>query len=259
MNAIRKIKSAEYLKSKKLILLGFLIYGSVLIVLGATIFLHYHDQNQEYKNFTIANQTATSMSLVWQSEKPYEGKVYYKEGSSLSQMFSVLSAEVAYDDRNLELDEAGEYVLLPEADRKMRHTHHVTLRNLKPQTTYSFLLGGNVSGTKFDVPNSVTLAVEEDLATPDPAYGEVLSLDEDNDTVVILTGRDIPSRVRGRLSAPVSENGSYSFDLSYFQFQEIDGRNLSLRLFSGKDDPKEYTFDTILYKPLPAIEYSNED
>src|SRR5690606_30371757 len=135
--------------------------------------------------------------------------------------------------------------------------HHVTLRNLEPETQYSFRIAGKVNGKMPPVFTAITTSIEEDLFTPNPAYGKVEGVNN-SDTVVILVPRGINQRIESLMSTTVNAQGTYSFDLNYFSVDKINASRLSLAVRDGKTVYEPYQFSKATYKPLETISFEQE-
>src|SRR5690606_26688942 len=117
------------------------------------------------------NITDTAFTVTWVSTNKYVGTIYAKEGKDWQVWQPQQTGEIFYDDRDVELNEIGEYTQVPEGVKE-RYTHHVTVRNLKPETDYSIRVGGGLIGKEIH-PEVRTGQLVEELNTPDPGYGSV--------------------------------------------------------------------------------------
>lgn len=147
------------------------------------------------KEVVIANVSDSGFTVSWVTDKAISGYVLYGEGQN------DLST-TASDDRDQNLGEVSAYL-----------THSVTVRGLKPETTYGFKIGSgkqtfDISGVPYMVHTGPVL-VEQPAA--DVAYGQVLtSAGEPAEGALLyiqLTGAV-------RLSTVVKNNGSYAVPLS---------------------------------------------
>jgi hypothetical protein len=86
---------------------------------------------------------------------------------------------------------------------KARYTHHVTIRDLKPETKYTFRIAGAINGKAVDLVTPQTLKIVADIKTPDPAYGLVNGVNA-KDSFVVLWLKNPTGDTLRRISAPVS-------------------------------------------------------
>ena len=146
------------------IIIGFLILlaglggGIILVQKGQTFFLRA-DPEATPSQVKITNLTEGSFTVSWLTDKEVIGQIRYGENSQLE-----LSAA---DDRDQSTGKTDLFL-----------THHVTLKNLRPNTLYSFKI---VSGTgTYDnngQPYQVATAPVVNLPPPpsDPAYGKIIT------------------------------------------------------------------------------------
>lgn len=120
------------------------LLGLAIIFIGITggVFLVARDQNlitfaspdQIPQNITITNLTDQTVSISWQTSSPEIGFVRFGQSNPDDQ--------TVLDDRD-------------SSTPQKRQTHHVTLKNLLPQTTYQFKV---VSGKKANESKTFTTA-----------------------------------------------------------------------------------------------------
>lgn len=146
------------------IIIGFLILlaglggGILLVQKGQTFFLRA-DPEATPSQVKITNLTEGSFTVSWTTDKKVIGQIRYGENSQLD-----LSTA---DDRDQSTEKTDLFL-----------THHVTLKNLRPNTLYYFKI---VSGTKTYDNNGqlyqVTTAPTISLPPPpsDPAYGKIIT------------------------------------------------------------------------------------
>lgn len=225
-----------------------LIFGGGLAYL---ILLICHDNRLSVRDLAVTNVTDSAMTITWISDSKYVGKIYYQKGSgSWSRIFAQAGKEVAYDDRDLELKDNGEYKL--KAKQPKRYTHHVTLRDLKPATKYKFRIGGKINGKDGLVKEVYTLPLSEDLKTPNPAYGRVEGLDN-NDAFIFFVPKALNGSSPSIISTTISNTGTYNLDLSYYRDEKLEGNDLVAYLKSGKENIAPYQYQKRNYKPLETI------
>ena len=106
----------------------------------------------------ISNISQAAFTVSWVTpENPSSGYLRFDQGRSLG--------EVGLDERDQKIEELGKYTL-----------HHVTLNNLKPQTTYYFkIISQGKEYGENDAPYSVTTAgANYSSSSFGPTYGVVL-------------------------------------------------------------------------------------
>lgn len=195
----------------------------------------YFDANQSINNLQVTNITDSAVTIIWNSDKSYIPVVTDEKGQMRY-----------YDDRDVELNNQGEYL---KSDRvKKRHTHHVTVRNLRPNQSYKFFLKGNVY--KKALVSVETEPLNDNLVTPNPAYGKVVSADN-SDSLIFFT--DKISKVKQ--SSYLAENGTYSLDLNLWD-KGIKFSNAEIRIMTKNTLSEKFKLLTDNYQPLDTIDIS---
>lgn len=200
------------------------------------------------ENVQVTNLTSNSATITWQTDRPVPGIVSVDAGEN-SFPYTISIADRYYDDRDVaraELEAAKDNTeqgddSQVEADeinydydvKKLGnyYTHHVTLTGLDEATQYSFMVGSNIV---FKAPESntfTTKAVPEQLPAPEPAYGSIFEIDEDENEyvpgsdamIVIEVVEKDTGEVVSKISSAVNpENGSWYADLIPASLQ-VDG------------------------------------
>ncbi|MBI2022620.1 fibronectin type III domain-containing protein [Candidatus Daviesbacteria bacterium] len=143
-------------------LLGLLL---LLVALGLGVALYFFREDLLTKQqvvfaplkIEVANISDNSSTIIWQTQEQAFGDVLLKENSS--------SIEVLPDDRD------GK-------DPKKRFTHFVTLKNLKPNTKYSFKVRNNNLHYPKDFQEfKTTSAFDKDFREEKPVIGTVIGKD----------------------------------------------------------------------------------
>ncbi|MCA9376894.1 hypothetical protein KC685_03170 [Candidatus Dojkabacteria bacterium] len=216
------------------------------------------------------------------SIKGYDDRDYTKAELDLAKA----NAEIASDgeisgkqiEQDVEVTELGAY-----------YTHHVTFRNLDPESSYTIYVGDGLTYQRvIDGASEVfsTLSFPEDLYTPDPIYGtieipgEIKSLpDPVSDGIFYYYISDNSGNRKSTvLSSPLGENGSWYLDLttlrtpdgeyltekyseddllSFMRIGEIRDANGNLyrkEIPSYKDSPA----DDIMLQPSLLVDESSE-
>ncbi|MFC1653404.1 fibronectin type III domain-containing protein [Patescibacteria group bacterium] len=218
------------LKKKLPALLGILL---LVIGSGVGIFLVKRDTGfipraaPEFapKDLTVTNINENSFSISWVTDQKTVGFLRYGNSSN-----SIKTLE--NDDRDQLTGGTGTY-----------YTHHVTIRDLEPQTKYYFKVASGGEGQLYD-DNGQPYEVETApvLGTPPPAdtaYGEVLTAASTpaEGAIVYVSLPDA-----GRLSTLVSDGGQWALSIS-------TARTSSMRSYVEYD--KENTLMDILIKSSP--------
>lgn len=239
-------------QTRILLLIGLTVLTVLIATIGTLGYFIYSDTKLSVRDVTVTNVTDTAFTLTWVSDKEYDGKVYYQEGAKAwPTIFAQSGKEIAYDDRDVELNKDGEYELKGESAKK-RYTHHVTLRNLKPETEYTLRIGGRINGKEPVKDLKVkTSKLIEDLKTPDPAYGKVEGA-ANGDSFIYLSAKEVIEGENPVSSAAISANGTYTLDMNGFKLNEIDATKLEGIIYSGTKKIK-VGYDAAPYKPLQTI------
>lgn len=158
----------------------------------------------EPKNLVVANVSDTGFAVGWVTDKAATGYVQYGEGGDSLDL-------VVSDDRDQQKGSVDNYF-----------THFVTVKGLKPDTSYSFRIGSG--GEDYDqggVPYEVkTGAIVIDPPPADVAYGQVVTASgEPADGAIVYV--QIPG---GNISAAmVKPSGSWVIPLSTVRNNDLSG------------------------------------
>ncbi len=191
------------------------------------------------KEVVVTNISDSGFTVSWVTDKAISGYLLYGEGQT------DLST-TASDDRDQNLGEISAYL-----------THYVTVRGLKPETTYGFKIGsGKQTFGLSELPYMVhtgPVLVEQPVA--DVAYGQVLTPAGEPAEGALLY---VQLAGAVRLSTVVKNNGSYAVPLStartadlksYLEYDkqttpiviEVNGGGIwgitSLKTTTGQDSP----------------------
>lgn len=231
---------------KKKIMILCSLFGTIVIVVAAIAF---YERSVSVNEVIITNVTDSAFTVTWTSSKKYEGQIAYGK-SDLKPFFSKFG-KVAYDDRDVEVTESGSY---EKKSTTKRYTHHVTIKDLDPGSTYYFVIPGLIYNKKFNIRSVKTKPLIEKLNTPNPAYGMIASDNLANhDTIVLLGLNSDGNEISELLSTPVSENNTYSIDLSYFNNEQIKATDLYGVIKSGKATNTRYTYTNSSFRPFETI------
>lgn len=150
-----------------LLVLAILIVGlgsGIVLLSQKQLFKSQAGPTTQPKNITLANLTASSASIIWQTDKEIAGFIQAGLTSSLGQTF--------LDDRDL--NQPNTYKL-----------HFVTLTNLKPQTTYYYKIISSEGASQM---LTLTTSLELPQSQERPLIGRVLDskLQPINEALVTL-------------------------------------------------------------------------
>ena len=214
------------LKKKALLLSLFFLFFLSFSVL---FFLSSREAKQ-VKNARISNVTGSSATISWITEKELRGQVYFGKSPN-SLVLAQLLAQNSGDDRD-----SGNFAL-------KRTTHHVTVTDLDPETTYYFKIGTDWSLVSPELDYFTTGALTNTITNPQPLYGKVLNFDQSGanplDGIVYysLLEEDLDSSSALSLqSAVLNNNSSWSAALNNIRDQQgesvtaIDKENLVVNL-----------------------------
>lgn len=149
---------------------------TLVFAIFAAVFLAYLlEKDPEVSNVRIANLSSNSATITWTTTERSRGEVIYKDKDSFSGFpFNVLGRpDVAYEDRDVEFNEEENTYEFSDELFSKRRVHHVTLRDLDPDTTYYFRINGDLREYKTETEFFTTRSLPESVDEPDPMYGYV--------------------------------------------------------------------------------------
>lgn len=225
------------------IVVGLLLLAAIPVALwlisqGALpVFTGPSDTPKEVK---ITNISDNALTVSWITDKTVTGSVTYGTGGPVGAS--------ALDDRD-------------GTKAKERNTHHVTLKNLDPATTYSFRLG---SGRKFfdndgKAYKQKTAPTTTDPPTvADPAYGKVTNKEgkAPAEALVYLTiagGTPLSSYIRADGNYLVTLNNARVADLSTYIKYKAEGDEAQIFVQAVLEGTAKASTDTNNDSPVPAI------
>jgi uncharacterized protein YgiM (DUF1202 family) len=237
-----KLLSLGYLKLSALIIVGFLV-----LVAGIIGLLSYKDSVTSVKDLQITNVTDSAFSVVWSSDSPYIAGIVYEKNDNNKQwpvLFGQLGKHIIYDDRDVEQDQNGNYIQV-ETGAKPRYTHHVTVRDLAPDTDYKFRIAGSINGKDPELSTVRTKALIESLSTPDPAYGKVSNAVVDDGIIIVST-------TTTSISTVLSDQSTYTFDIGLFP-TGTKASSLDVQIYNKNNQIIKAKFTKNDYKPLEDL------
>lgn len=226
------------LKNSKLLTIGIL--AVVGLFLGLSLYLYFGKPYSAPENIRITNLTSRSATVSWITEDATPGIVVVSEKQSfLPLILARFSGKLAYDDRDysdaqLEIAQSSDDpTQIVEDDIKVTkfgryYVHHVTLRNLNPESTYYFQVGNGyrfesgegkfaneIEGFTTSSTNSLTTYKElESIPKPNPNYGKVRMAMGSNVPDAIMYLSVVSAKDSSPLSAVVNDTGNWYIDIS---------------------------------------------
>lgn len=188
----------------------------------------------------ITNVSDSTLTVSWLTAKETTGYVSYRAKTGGAQL-------TAFDDRDMD-GKAKNYV-----------THHVTLRNLRENSTYSFKIfsGGSSFGNEGNAYTQSTGPALADTTTLPPVYGVILSENEKPATgaIVYLTvGKSQP------LSTLTKTSGTWLIPLNNLRSQDLftrpvlsDSEIIQIQAIFSKTLQLSATTDTNNDSPVPTM------
>jgi len=235
-----KPKKKFHFNWKKFI--GYFFLGILVLGIG---YLGYRFYEFKPYRVIVSNVTSRSATISWVTETPESGEVIFKKGSFFSPfLISTIGSNVGYDDRdysNAELEVAnttfenmagsgnsnsGDIETEVVVTKLGKYwSHHVTIRNLNPETEYEFMVGDGLIFEKANIVdtenNIIKTKIEDDeIRTPVPAYGIVRYYDREKynppvDTLIYCTLYEETSQIKSDIiSSVISETGGWYLDLT---------------------------------------------
>lgn len=150
----------------------------IAVVLGVAVFLLYQNQQSKLKvflapkNIKVANLNSTSASLIWQTGQPTIGLVKYGTNPTLL-------TQTGQDERD-------------KNSQQLHLTHFVSLKDLKPETTYYY----QIKSSNFTYPEAhgqfkTTKSGEQTKnSTNNPLRGVILEGNNPIDEAIVLLESD---------------------------------------------------------------------
>lgn len=224
-------------------ILGLLLFGAVVAASWWYIKNNAPQTNVAAKpsKVKITNVSDNKFTVSWVTQNPALGEIEYGQvGDKLT--------NIAYDDRSGE-EGSDEFI-----------THHVTVDELQPNTSYAFRILSGGSGNRFDnngSPYSVTTGPTISVTPPAKSiYGEVSGKAELlSGTIVYLT---LPGSAPA--STLVTSTGNYSLPVSIMRTSDLSSyieydpaaTLASISLESGSEQSL-VTVNTANAEPVPKI------
>ena len=204
--------------------LGICVFLATLFTIGCFIFLYQTlvHPSVPIENIQVSNLSENSLTLSWVSYKPTRAKVYYSHSpisSSARIILRVLPMNLI--SRLFDLKVIGDDFGLVAAT-----VHHVTLKDLKPETEYYYLISTGRQFYSYDkegqsLPLIRTAVSLESAPFPYPCYGKVLDFAEEAPEAPLIVYAF--SAESGLISAYTNSLGNYSLDLGSLRTKDNQG------------------------------------
>lgn len=233
------IKTMPAQRAGKIVaVLFFLIF--LTFAIGFT-FQYFTEPTAPPQKLGITNVTENSLTISWISEKPTKGYVFLNPKPWLIALpfLNRFFVPVFADDHS-----------------QIATVHHVTLKNLKPETTYSYFISTGWRAFYHDhrgalLPKVKTPQPQENPPFPNPVYGKILKKDGITaafPTIIYLTPLFGQANQRGAtLSTITNIEGGWALDLPPL------ADKIEIIVEAGKDGSILGVFDANKAAPLPTL------
>lgn len=222
-----------------LLILLFGVGGGIFLAESSLQFVSRAGTQSKPHEIRVTNKTSSMATVSWITDEKTLGVVTYGiDGESLDRL--------AVDDRMLS------------SENGLSTTHHITLRNLEPQTRYAFVIqSDNKNYDDRGKPYTFTTFSRGELSDIEPAYGEVFLPNNEPATGSIVY---LNLEEGEPLSTLVKESGSWLIPLniayntsSGLPMADVGSRKVELFIRSSTIDVAQAVTDTDHDSPVPTI------
>ncbi|MBP9758575.1 fibronectin type III domain-containing protein [Candidatus Dojkabacteria bacterium] len=191
-----------------------MLVGLLIVFAGFGLILRF-SQFIPLENLSITNQTSSSATLVWTTNKKAKVRVEISENSKFDNPVEF------FDDRDLIEKGIWEYELVESAGR---NTHHVTVKSLNPESQYYFRIFHNDLNVGLETNSFLTSKITDSIVAPDPVYGKTSKIDGSiiDDGVVLLAKKT--SNESSQIVSTYLTKGSYSLDVANLLTQDLNSK-----------------------------------
>jgi len=229
----------------------------IAILAGILTVLTVIDSRISVIDTLATNITDSSITITWVSDTPYIGRVAVTEKTDkLSQLLVGFAGQIAYDTRDIELNTDNSYSQI-QTGAQARYTHHVTVRNLKPETDYYFKVLGIFLGKEAPISTLKTKPLQMEVKLPYSAYGKVENINTTDGVIIIgketVAGGATTDESSELISTTIANNSSYSIDLGYFNQPILQGNDLFALIKSERRINTQYSYESPGVNPLETI------
>lgn len=249
----------------------FTILAAVLATtfLTGLIYQYRIESTSPPENVRISNVTDQSLTISWTTKNPCFGFVFYSQ----AKLPFVLLTRIPFLTSSLVAYLRFPYPKIAADDHLAFTTpHHVTLKNLKPETSYYYLIStglhlyrqqmtSSIEKNKTQaLPNIKTGPILTELTQPEPVYGKVI-LEKDLKTPVVNALVYLQTDQSGLISTVTNNNGKYVLDLGNLRTADLNqplsffDQKTELNIFvnAGRLGAGQIAVDPSLSKPIPKI------
>lgn len=143
----------------------------ILTIFLVSVSLYLFTGNIVIEDINITNITSSSVTISFESDIPLDGEIIVKSEDSWNLFDGFVNiGEVFYDDRTIEINDAGEYL---KTISEKRYINYVTIRDLSPETEYSFRVRGNNKIFEPYISSFITKEVSDRIDTPKTLTGKI--------------------------------------------------------------------------------------
>lgn len=227
------------------------VFGILLLLVGVGITSYLVDKGVIFQsratsdkkpvNIAITNVTPTSFSVLYTTDQAYPGSITYGTAPN--------GTNVALDDRDQQNGQAAPSTI-----------HHITVRNLTPETTYYFsILSGDSVYLNNDVPYTIKTPPElsEQTSSEQTMTGTVKFPEGEKPEALIL----VTSETMQPLSTIVQSDGTYTISLKNLRTNDFTDnldlsqeQTLALLVLTATGDSKA-TLSSKYLSPVPLITF----
>ena len=199
----------------------YLIIATAFLTFFASFYLiieYITEKTSEVSNVRVTNVTGTSASVSWITKDKVKGSVIYSSEDKWNPILPHIGKARTYDDRDVDETSYGKYKLEKWNDY---YIHHVTLKDLEPNTRYYFRISTGFKvqyGRQYDPIIDTTEIL--DVRSPENMYGAIKGDGGgrlEQDALVYMTvyfeNHETGYIEESARFSQVTTNGSYSFDV----------------------------------------------
>ncbi|HNP89275.1 MAG: Fibronectin type III domain protein [Microgenomates group bacterium ADurb.Bin219] len=221
----------------------------VAILVGFLIIIFSPAPTVSPQNLRISNVTDSSLSISWTTDKPVRSQVIFSQQEN--RILRSLQLSFLYP---LLLEK---YNIAQNEITNPSYTHHVTLKNLKPNSSYYYRIVSNNKVLKTDangkiLPDIKTASALEKLSMPQPIFSRVFQSDGKTGAadvlvyLVLIDGENTNLIKSSTLSTFTDIRGVWSLDLG------------NLRQFN-QESFHEITKEDLIFLEARSGRYYNSD
>ncbi len=185
-----------------LLVLLFVVGISTILVQTGVFYIGKAAPDTNPQNFSISNITDTSFTVIFTTAGLVEGTVALTNSDT--------GNTISLDDRDKKTGVKNKYF-----------SHHITIQNLKPKTSYSFkLLVGSDEYENQSYTTTTGVTIESPPPAQNPIYGRVLNPDGTQDNDAIVSARTESSSL---ITAHTTQKGEFILPTNSLRNIQHDG------------------------------------